>query len=125
MIEIKILDKHGTELKNGDTIRYASITPTYFEGDFWGGKDGVKICWETFVVDPHKDTNEYFSFGIPNAFYSKTDLIDIFDFRECSDEEYQGILTEICDSLKIEFTNEADLLERISGIEIVKEKEEG
>lgn len=34
------------------------------------------------------------------------------------------ILAEICDSLKIEFTNEADLFEKINGIAVVEEKEE-
>lgn len=120
MIEIKILDKHGVELKNGDTIKYASITPIYENGDFWAGQNGVKINWGTYLIDPQSDADDFFSFFIPNAIYDKSELIRIFDFRECSDEEYQGILDEICESLNIEFTSESDLLEKISGFEVVK-----
>lgn len=119
MIEIKILDKRGAELKNGDTVRYASIIPTYFDDDFWAGKDGVNICWEYYLIDPYKDLSPYFSFHIPNALYDKAELLSIFEYRECSDEEYEGILSAICNSLNIEFTNENELFEKINGIEIV------
>lgn len=121
MIEIKILDKHGVELKNGDTIKYASITSTYFNDDFLGGKDGVKICWETYLIDPQSDLDGFLSFHIPNAFYNKEELIEIFDFRECSDEEYQEILSQICESLNIEFISESDLFEKINDIEVVSD----
>lgn len=120
MIEIKILDKHGVELKNGDVIRYVSMTSYYQDEHFFRFQSGVAIKHAEYTIDAQSEVNEFGMFSMPMSHFDKPLLVDLFECEKDNQEEYEAVLMDISNSLNIEFTNESDLLEKISGFEVVK-----
>lgn len=123
MIEIKLLDKNGIELKNGDVIRYVEIIPT-FNNDFPISKDGISAKIMELKVNPQSEFDDGGMFYMPSCHYTKEDLLEAFDFPiDVNQDEYiECCLEYICPELNIEFTDEKSFFDFINGFEILEPK---
>lgn len=124
MIEIKILDKHGKELKNGDVIRYVQILPTYEDDVFYIFKNGITVKLVEYRIQPQSDFDDEGVFYVPSPHYTKENLLDACDLSiNVSQEEYvECCLEYICSELNIEFTDEKSFFDFINGFEILEPK---
>ena len=122
MIEIKILDKNGVELKNGDVIRYVQILPTYEDNDLFNTKDGITAKFIECKIEPQCEIDDDGMFYMPYSYYTKEDLLEICDLSSASHDEYICCLEYICSELNITFTDEKSFFDLINGFEILEPK---
>ncbi|WPE80232.1 hypothetical protein SB581_12240 [Acinetobacter baumannii] len=124
MIKIKILDKNGNELKNGDTIRYVQILPTYQDEVFLRFKNGITVKIIEYKIEPQSEFDEENMFYIPSPNYTKEELLETCDLPlNVSQDEYEECCLEcICSELNIEFTDEKSFFDFINGFEILEAK---
>ena len=124
MIEIKILDKNGVELKNGDVIRYVQILPTYEANDFFHTKDAITAKFIECKIEPQSELDDGGMFYMPSCYYTKEELLEICDLSiSASHDEYMECCLEyICSELNITFTDEKSFFDLINGFEILEPK---
>jgi hypothetical protein len=124
MIKIKILDKNGNELKNGDTIRYVQILPTYQDEVFYRFKNGITVKIIEYKIEPQSEFDEENMFYIPSPHYTKEELLEACDLPlNVGQDEYEECCLEyICSELNIEFTDEKSFFDFINGFEILEPK---
>lgn len=125
MINIKILDKKGKELYDGDTIRYVDISNTYEYINAFPGKvkDSIEVLFKQYVIDAQCEFDKENLFYIPNKEYTKEFLLEAYDLhKDCIQEDYiEYCLKPICESLGVPFISEKDVFYRINGFEIIGE----
>lgn len=132
MICLKILDKNGVELNNGDTIRVARITPDFqYEDDGYKHQIDTIIKWEYDVIDPENEIDACGAFWVPGADFSsytggsfRDALCGLFALpASVGDEEFNDcVLGRICHELRLECTTVDELEEAIQGFEIVPKR---
>lgn len=130
MIEIKLLDKNGKELCNGDVIKFVEIRPTFdspFSDNSYQFQDGIVVKFVEFKIDAQSEINDGGIFSIPNHHYTKDDLLEICCLsKDASHEEFMEDCVEyICSELGINFTTEEDFFKQINGFVVVKAQGEG
>ena len=130
MIEIKLLDKNGKELCNGDIIKFIEIRKTYdspFSDNSYQFKDGVVAKFVEFKIDAQAYMENEGGFYIPRFYYTKDDLIEIFGLsKDPSHEEFmEDCIEYICSELGINFITEEDFFNQINGFVVVKVQGDG
>lgn len=123
MIKLKIKDKNGKILKNGDTIRWVDLTPVYDELDF--GRElyiGVDIKYATQKVEPQReyDKDGYCSMYY-GEYYDRKGLLRIFNLPpNTPDDEFKECVVDyICDELNVNVYTEEEFYHLINGFEIL------
>lgn len=123
MIELKIEDKSGNILKNGDTIRWVDLISHYDELEY-GRKlyTGVTVKCTTQKVEPQHEYDENgYCFIDYGKYYDREGLLEIFNLpTNISDDEFKEYIVDyICDELNVNVYSEEGFYHLINGFEIM------
>lgn len=123
MIELKIEDKSGNILKNGDTIRWVDLISHYDELEY-GRKlyTGVGVKYMTQKVEPqHEYDKDGYCFIDYGKYYDRERLLEIFNLpSNISDDEFKEYIVDyICDELNVNVYTEEGFYHLINGFEII------